>query len=151
MPDYAGSADFENPLDFRIGKWYYDRKYKHNNHIKHLMLEKTNNKWAAMSDRAIAGEIGVYIKEKRLSLNQTQAQIAAKAGISRWTLSQLENGEPGTVLSLIQVLRAMDLLHILDIFQIEQVIRPIELAKMERRKRQRARGKSKGKLPKSDW
>jgi putative transcriptional regulator len=115
------------------------------------MLDKTNNRWVAMSDRAIAGEIGAYIKENRLSLNQTQAQIAAKAGISRWTLSQLENGEPGTVLSLIQVLRAMDLLHVLDIFTTEQVISPIELAKMERRKRQRARGKGKGKQPESDW
>ena len=151
MPDLATPADFENSLDFRIGKWYYVSKYHHNNHKKHIMIENANNKWAAMSDRAIAGEIGTYIKEKRLSLNQTQAQIAAKAGISRWTLSQLENGEPGTVLSLIQVLRAMDLLHILDIFKIEQVIRPIELAKMERRKRQRARGKDKGKQPESDW
>ena len=104
-----------------------------------------------MSDRAIVGEIGAYVKEKRLSLNQTQAQIATKAGISRWTLGQLENGEPVTLLSLIQVLRAMDLLHLLDIFKIEKVVSPIELAKMERRKRQRARGKDRDTLPESDW
>ena len=104
-----------------------------------------------MSDRAIVGEIGAYIKEKRLSLNQTQAQIAAKAGISRWTLSQLENGEPVTLLSLIQVLRAMDLLQLFDIFTIEKVISPIELAKIERRKRQRARGGDSEIQPESDW
>ena len=104
-----------------------------------------------MSDRAIVGEIGAYVKEQRLSLNQTQARIAGKAGISRWTLSQLENGEPVTLLSLIQVLRAMDLLHLLDIFKIEKVISPIEMAKIERRKRLRARGGDKEKPSESDW
>ena len=111
----------------------------------------TNINWVAMSDRAIVCAIGNYVKEMRLSLNKTQAVIAEKAGINRWTLSQLENGEPVTLLSLIQILRALDLLHILEIFKIDTTINPIELAKIERKKRQRAREKDNAGKPESDW
>lgn len=115
------------------------------------MTGYTNMDWVAMSDRAIISIIGNYVKEKRLSLNTTQGQIAEKAGINRWTLGQLENGESVTLLSLIQILRALDLLHILEIFKIEKVISPIELAKIESNKRQRARGKAAKQKPKSEW
>ena len=115
------------------------------------MMYFTNMDWAAMSDNAIVAAIGAYIKEMRLSANKTQSLVAEKAGINRWTLSQLENGEPVTLLSLIQILRALDLLHILEIFKIEKVISPIELAKAEHRKRQRARNKGEEPKPESDW
>ena len=115
------------------------------------MMENTNTNWVAMSDSAIICAIGNYVKEKRLSINKTQAQIVEKAGINRWTLSQLENGKSVTLMSLIQILRALDLLHILEIFKIEKIISPIELAKIESQKRQRARGKDENKKPESDW
>ena len=115
------------------------------------MIGNTDMNWTAMSDRAILAAIGNYVKEKRLTINKTQTQIAEKAGLNRWTLSQLENGEPITLLSLIQIVRALDLLHIFEIFKIEKIISPIELAKIERQKRQRARGKEKNQKPESKW
>lgn len=115
------------------------------------MMEKINTGWVAMSDRAIILAIGNYIKEKRLSINITQTQVAEKAGINRSTLVKIENGESITLISLIQILRALDLLHILDIFKIEKIISPIELAKIEKKKRQRARGKKENNKPGSDW
>lgn len=114
-------------------------------------MGNTNKDWIAMSDTAIITEIGNFIKEERLSRNKTQAQIARDAGINRWTLGQIENGESVTLLSLIQILRALDLLQLLDIFKIEKKISPIELAKLERKKRQRARNKSKNQNTESDW
>ncbi len=107
--------------------------------------------WLAMSDPAIIGVIGDYVKYKRLSINKTQAQISERAGINRWTLSQLENGESVNLLSLVSILRALDLLHILEIFKIAETISPIELAKLESQKRQRARGNKEDQRPESNW
>lgn len=99
----------------------------------------SNNNWAGMTDNAIIKALGQYIKNYRLEINKTQAKVAAEAGINRWTLSQLENGEPVTLLSFIQILRALDLLHLLVIFKTEKKISPIALAKLEQKQRQRAR------------
>ena len=101
-------------------------------------MENTNMNWIAMSDSAIVNKIGAFIKNERLSRNKTQAQLATAAGINKWTISQIENGEAITLLSLIQILRALDVLPLLDIFSIKQEISPIELAKKEQNKRKRA-------------
>lgn len=115
------------------------------------MMENINTDWVAMSDRAIISAIGNFVKERRLSINKTQTQISEKAGINRATLVKIEKGESITLISLIQILRALDSLHILHTFKIEKTISPIELAKIEGRKRQRARGKKKDKGPEESW
>lgn len=102
-------------------------------------MENTNMKWKAMTDAAIIQEIGAYVKNQRLQQNKTQEIIASAAGLNRWTISQLENGEPVSLQSLIQILRALDLLHVFDAFKIEKKISPLQLAKMEHKKRERAR------------
>ena len=101
-------------------------------------MVNTNKEWTSLSDIEIISIIGEYIKHQRLHQNKTQAKIAEIAGINRWTLSKIENGEPISLLSLIQILRALDLLHILDIFKTKTQISPLELAKLEKQKRQRA-------------
>jgi len=45
----------------------------------------------------LLSEIGIKIKEKRKELGITQAKLAQKAGISRTTLSKLENGYFGNI------------------------------------------------------
>ena len=114
-------------------------------------MENTNINWIAMSDSAIVNKIGAFIKNERLSSNKTQAQLATAAGINKWTISQIENGEAITLLSLIQILRALDVLPLLDIFSIKQEISPIELAKKEQNKRKRARNTDNNNPKKSDW
>jgi len=101
-------------------------------------MENTNNNWIAMSDNAIIAAIGEFIKHKRLQENKTQAQLATEAGLNRWTLGQIEKGESVTLSSLIQVLRALNLLYLLDGFTINETISPIEYARMQEKKRQRA-------------
>lgn len=96
-----------------------------------------------MSNSAIISAIGTYIKHQRLEQNLTQAQLAEKAGLNRWTLGQIENGESVTLSSLIQILRVLDLLQLLDIFNIEERISPIEYARTQEKKRQRASSKNK--------
>ncbi|WP_430411022.1 helix-turn-helix transcriptional regulator [Kordia sp.] len=101
-------------------------------------MGNTNINWFSLSDKAIISMIGSYVKQQRLLQNKTQAKVAELAGINRWTMSQIENGEPISLNSLIQILRALNLLDILDIFKAEKVISPLELAKLEKQKRQRA-------------
>ena len=101
-------------------------------------MANTNIEWLSMSDKSIVSKIGEYIKHQRLTQNKTQAHIAEIAGINRWTISQIENGEPISLTSLIQILRALNLLDVLNIFKIKSQLSPLELAKLEKQKRQRA-------------
>ena len=102
------------------------------------MMGNANINWVAMSDNAIIAAIGEFIKHKRLQENKTQAQLATEAGINRWTLGQIEKGESVTLSSLIQVLRALNLLYLLNGFTINESISPIEYARLQEKKRKRA-------------
>ncbi|MCK4827689.1 helix-turn-helix transcriptional regulator [bacterium] len=69
-----------------------------------------------MSDKAIIKEIGRRVKRRRLEGNFTQQEIADMAGISRPTVSDLERGKPFGILTLIQILRALNALDSIDAF-----------------------------------
>lgn len=116
-------------------------------------MEKTNKNINSFSDNAIVALIGAFIKHHRLEQNKTQQQLAKEAGINRSTLIEFENGMRANIITLIQLLRALNLLYVMEQFQITQQISPILLAEMEQVKRKRA-GKTKPgqhKKTKSDW
>lgn len=106
------------------------------------MTEISFIKFLSMSDKAIAEYIGAFVKHHRMEQNKTQHELATAAGISRSTLSLLERGETVTVATLIQVLRILDQLMVLNAFEINETISPLALAKLQKDKRQRARSKS---------
>ena len=101
------------------------------------MNDKSYKNNALMSDRALAEQIGRFVKEKRIEQNKTQDTVANAAGISRSTLSLLEKGETVTIATLLQVLRVLDQLQVLDVFSIQSIMSPIQLAKLESKKRKR--------------
>ncbi|MEQ6118338.1 helix-turn-helix transcriptional regulator [Reichenbachiella sp. MALMAid0571] len=105
------------------------------------MNDNSYTDWNSMSDKALIRMIGTFIQHHRLNQNKSQSDIAKAADISRSTLSLLERGEKVTLNSLIQVLRVLDLLHIMDAFKIDNQISPIEYAKLQKNKRSRARNK----------
>ena len=107
--------------------------------------------WDSMSDKALAMHIGAFIKHHRMEQNKTQQVLANAAGISRSTLSLLERGEAVTLATLIQVIRALDKLYVLDVFSVQQDISPLMLARMEKEKRKRASGKGKETQTQNDW
>lgn len=105
------------------------------------MNEKSYTTWEAMTDKSIMETIGRFIKSHRLNQNKSQDQVAKTAGISRSTLSLLERGEKVRVDSLIQVLRVLDLLYIMDVFKVQDQISPIEYAKLKKKERKYASSK----------
>ena len=91
-----------------------------------------------MSNKAIVQEIGRRVKRKRLERNLTQQEIADLTGMSRSTVSDLERGNPFEILTLIQILRALNVLDEIDSFLPDPGISPLQLAKMRGKERQRA-------------
>lgn len=106
------------------------------------MTDKSFTELLSMSDKAIAEYIGAFVRHHRMEQNKTQHELAKAAGISRSTLSLLERGETVTVATLIQVLRILDQLMVLNAFEMKETISPLALAKLQKEKRQRARSKS---------
>ena len=105
-----------------------------------------------MSDNAIVGTIGTFIKHHRLEQNKTQSQLAEEAGINRSTLVEFEKGMRSNIITFIQLLRALNLLHVMEQFKITTQISPIQLAEMEQAKRKRAtKTKKTSKKTKSNW
>ena len=102
------------------------------------MNDKSYTEWEAMSDKSIMETIGHFIQTHRLNQNKSQNQVAEMAGISRSTLSLLERGEKVRIDSLIQVLRVLGLLYIMDVFKVQDQISPIEYAKLKKKKRKHA-------------
>jgi transcriptional regulator with XRE-family HTH domain len=115
------------------------------------MNEKAYINWFEMSDTALAKVIGAFVKHHRLQQNKTQEEVSIAANISRSTLSLLEKGEAVTVPTLIQVLRVLDLLYVMNIFTIQEEISPLLLAKLAMKKRKRSRGTNKENDNPSSW
>ncbi len=92
----------------------------------------------AKTDDAILKFIGKYIHTERLRQNKSQEQVALEAGISRSTLSLLERGEVVKLDSFLQVLRVLNSLHLLEVFQVKEQISPIEYAKIKKKERKQA-------------
>ncbi len=102
----------------------------------------TSIDYSEMSDRAIISLVGQFIKQQRLEKEMTQAKVAEAAGVNRWTISKIENRESITLTSLIQILRALELLDIFEKFQYKRKLSPIEMVKIESKNKKRVRGKN---------
>lgn len=93
----------------------------------------------SLSDKAIAQELGRRIRALRLRKNITQQELARAAMLSLNAIKSLESGR-GKLSTLIAVLRELGSLEQLDSFIPETPISPLQLARMQGKQRQRARG-----------
>ncbi|MBU2667570.1 helix-turn-helix domain-containing protein [Actinoplanes bogorensis] len=58
-----------------------------------------------------AADLGRYLRDRRLAVAMTQQQLAARAGVSRRWLSELESGKPTAEVGLVfKVVAALGLL-----------------------------------------
>lgn len=116
------------------------------------MMELSDINWESESDTTIIEALGSFIRHHRLQQNITQSDLAEQANINRSTLSEFERGTRVNMITFIQLLRALDQLHILEAFTIQQPVSPLELAKKNTGLRRRA-SKSTNDLPEPgvDW
>lgn len=115
------------------------------------MNDKSYIDWYSLSDLALAETIGAFVKSHRIEKNLSQESVAKSANISRSTLSLLERGQTVTLTTLLQVLRTLELLHVMDAFRIQQQFSPIALAKMQQETRKRGSGSKKKDNEESEW
>jgi transcriptional regulator with XRE-family HTH domain len=90
------------------------------------------------TDEAILGELGSRLARNRLDQNQTQAQLAEKAGVSKRTVERLESGQSVQLSSFIRVCRELDLIKRLDSLIPEPTPSPMAQIKLQGKMRRRA-------------
>ncbi|WP_416383667.1 helix-turn-helix transcriptional regulator [Photorhabdus bodei] len=88
---------------------------------------------------AIAEELGERLKQARLNNDLTQAEIAKLLGVTRKTVLNAEKGKVQLEI-FVAVMAALNLTEQLNLFLPKQSISPIQLAKLQGKKRQRASG-----------
>jgi putative transcriptional regulator len=103
------------------------------------MAHKIDYAFAAPGD--IESALGERLEALRLSKNINQSTLAAEAGVSRRTITRLENGEGISLDTLIRVMRALGVVERLDILLPDPDVRPVERVRLKGRERKRARAK----------
>ena len=90
----------------------------------------------ALTDDAIMRQIGSKLKELRIIKGMKQTELSKASGVSVFTISAVENGKSTSLLTIIQILRALENLDYLTQFFQQQEISPIAYAQlMEKNKR----------------
>ena len=100
------------------------------------------------NEKAILIELGQRIKQHRISLDITQAELAEKCGISPSTETRIENGDDSKMSNYIKILFGLNLLDNLDVLIPE--FQP-NFKSMYEHKKMRKRVKKKSKDIDSQW
>lgn len=83
-----------------------------------------------LTDIQVLQHVGLQLKQMRLEQNITQKELQQLSGVSAFSISSVENGKNTSVLTLIQLLRALRRFDVLDPFFREPQISPIAYAKL---------------------
>lgn len=82
-----------------------------------------------MNDEEILKQIGAKLKELRVERNMKQKELSERSGLSMFSISQIETGHNTSILSLVQILKALDRMDMLESFLKEKEVDPELLAK----------------------
>jgi transcriptional regulator with XRE-family HTH domain len=108
------------------------------------------SKRSESSDEALQQLLGSRLRGLRLNRNESQAELARRAGIGKATLQRLEEGRSGTIVTLLRLLRALDLDN-LDLLVPAVEESPLAEARGSRQARVRARGRATPEEPPGGW
>ena len=97
--------------------------------------------WTELSDPAILKRIGIQIRDYRIRMELTQNELAEKSGVSPGSVVRLEQGCPVSTLLFVSVLRTLGLLENLQVLLPELGISPIQMRKLQGKKKIRIRHK----------
>lgn len=95
------------------------------------------------SPTALAEELGERLRQARLNSDLTQADVAERAGVSRKIVLNAEKGK-AQLESFLAIMLALNLTEQLDLFLPKPQVSPVQLIKLQGKKRQRASGHRKG-------
>ncbi|OGA01166.1 MAG: hypothetical protein A3H35_00205 [Betaproteobacteria bacterium RIFCSPLOWO2_02_FULL_62_17] len=99
---------------------------------------------ASTTDIEVLQEIGDRLRTYRLQRNLAQADLAARAGVNRTTIRDIEAGKDSQLSTLVKLLRALGRLEDIDAFLPKPSVSPIQLMKSQGKPRQRARKSADG-------
>jgi transcriptional regulator with XRE-family HTH domain len=97
--------------------------------------------WNSISNENAVQETGKRLKAHRINKRLTQKQLAEKAGISLFTVAQIEKGKPVSISMLMPVLRILRLLDNMELLIPETQISPVALLKQSNKHLKRVRQK----------
>jgi transcriptional regulator with XRE-family HTH domain len=104
--------------------------------------------YAIATSKQIEKALCSQLRKIRLSRNITQDQLASEAGLSLWTISNLEKGQGTTLDTFIRVLMALGIQQNLAALLPDPTIRPMERIDSTGTERQRARPEKPEETPK---
>ena len=91
------------------------------------------------SNAEVALELGRRLKAQRLAQNLQQTELAARAGVARGTVQNLETKGQCSLESLVRIVRVLGLVEDLArMFELKSPQSVAELARIEQSERQRA-------------
>jgi transcriptional regulator with XRE-family HTH domain len=100
--------------------------------------------WNSLSNSEIIIELGSRLKNYRLKKRFTQQELADRAGLSLFTIAQIEKGKPVSFSTLVATLRVLRLLENFELLVLEIEISPIERMKLQGKMPKRIRGRKNG-------
>ncbi len=93
------------------------------------------------SGKTLSQTLGERLKQARLNQDLTQSQLAELAGVSRRSVLNAEKGKT-QLETFVSLLVALGLTENLEHMIPTSVVSPVQLAKLQGKRRQRASGKS---------
>ncbi len=90
--------------------------------------------WNESNNAAIIEELGRRVRQYRQKKNLTQQQLAEYAGISLFTVAQIERGKAVSIAMWLPLLRVLRILDNLEMLLPEIAISPVELLKLKSKK-----------------
>jgi transcriptional regulator with XRE-family HTH domain len=97
--------------------------------------------WNSLSNSEIIIELGRRLKNYRLKKRFTQHDLADRAGLSLFTIAQVEKGNPVSFSTLVAVFRVLRLLENFELLVPGIEISPIEMMKLQGKMPKRIRSK----------
>lgn len=88
------------------------------------------------SDRVLLERIGKMIRKRRIEAQMTQKQLAERAAVAISSVANMEKGGNSSLLTIIQVLRTLRSLDLLEPLFREEELSPIAYAEAMRKQRQ---------------
>jgi transcriptional regulator with XRE-family HTH domain len=91
-----------------------------------------------MTDDAVLSELGGRLARCRIELGLSQAKLAQQAGVSKRTIERVEAGATTQTVTLIRILRELQLLERMETLAPATGPRPMDLLKLKGKERKRA-------------